>query len=135
MGRGVIRPNIEVVLDTSVVLAVLKKEEASEVARSRLSNAAISVVNLAEVATKLTEWNVPPSRISDALVELDLAMLPFDEQLAVETGLLHQITRGRNISLGDRACLVTARRLGVPAVTADRAWADLDLGIVIELIR
>ena len=127
--------DIDAILDTSVVLAVLKREEASEGARSWIANAAISVVNLAEVVTKLTEWNVPVPRISNALAELEIARIPFDEQLAIDAGLLHQFTKGRNISLGDRACLVTAKRLGVPAVTADHAWADLDLGITIELIR
>jgi ribonuclease VapC len=28
-------------------------------------------------------------------------------------------------SLGDRACLATALRLGLPAVTADKVWANI----------
>jgi ribonuclease VapC len=39
------------------------------------------------------------------------------------------------LSLGDRACLALALTRGEPAVTADRQWAQLDLGIRIELIR
>jgi PIN domain nuclease of toxin-antitoxin system len=39
------------------------------------------------------------------------------------------------LSLGDRACLALARMRRLPAVTADRAWARLDLGIAIELVR
>jgi PIN domain nuclease of toxin-antitoxin system len=31
--------------------------------------------------------------------------------------------------------LALATRLGVPAVTADRAWANLDLGVEIVCIR
>jgi ribonuclease VapC len=36
---------------------------------------------------------------------------------------------GRNptaVSLGDRACLALALRLGLPALTADRRWLDLE---------
>ncbi|MFV2000241.1 MAG: hypothetical protein ACC654_07750 [Acidimicrobiia bacterium] len=39
------------------------------------------------------------------------------------------------LSLGDRACLATAAELGVPAVTADRMWSDLDLGVDVISIR
>ena len=44
-------------------------------------------------------------------------------------GLLAPLTKPFGLSLADRACLVLARRLGLPVVTADRAWAKLDLGI------
>jgi PIN domain nuclease of toxin-antitoxin system len=37
--------------------------------------------------------------------------------------------------LGDRACLALAIRKGATALTADRKWADLDVGCKIELIR
>jgi PIN domain nuclease of toxin-antitoxin system len=39
------------------------------------------------------------------------------------------------LSLGDRACLALARLRNLPAVTADRAWAKLDLAIPIEVVR
>jgi ribonuclease VapC len=39
------------------------------------------------------------------------------------------------LSLADRACLALALRLGVAAHTADRAWADIDVGATIVLIR
>jgi PIN domain nuclease of toxin-antitoxin system len=39
------------------------------------------------------------------------------------------------LSLCDRACLALAQSLAVPALTADRSWARLDLGIAIEVIR
>ncbi|MBI3977092.1 MAG: hypothetical protein HY331_02795 [Chloroflexi bacterium] len=45
----------------------------------------------------------------------------FDADLAYQAGLLHPATRQAGLSLGDRACLALARRLGLPALTADRA--------------
>jgi ribonuclease VapC len=44
-------------------------------------------------------------------------------------------TMPSGLSLGDRACLALARLRDLPAVTADRAWAKLDLGIPIEVVR
>jgi PIN domain nuclease of toxin-antitoxin system len=37
--------------------------------------------------------------------------------------------RRRVLSLADRCCLATAIRLDLPAVTDDRAWMALDLGV------
>ena len=48
---------------------------------------------------------------------------------------LWQPTRGAGLSLGDRACLALARRLDVTAVTADRAWLGLDVGVDVNAIR
>ena len=44
-------------------------------------------------------------------------------------------TRATGLSLGDRACLALAQRLRVPAVTADREWANVNVGITIQLVR
>jgi PIN domain nuclease of toxin-antitoxin system len=131
----VIGTGFDAVLDTSAVLAVMKEEAGAEQVRARMENAAISVVNLAEIATKLTEWEVPPPLVIRSIEQLQLRVLAFDRDLAMEAGLLHRFTKGRDISLGDRACLVTARRFGVPAVTGDRGWQDLDVGVEVELIR
>ena len=37
--------------------------------------------------------------------------------------------------LGDRAGLALAERLAAPVLTADRAWARLDLAIEVRLLR
>ena len=41
----------------------------------------------------------------------------------------------RVLSLADRCCLATAVRLDLPAVTDDRAWMTLDLGVKILPFR
>jgi PIN domain nuclease of toxin-antitoxin system len=44
-------------------------------------------------------------------------------------------TRGLGLSLADRACLALAIERGAAVLTADRTWAELDLGIEIRLVR
>ena len=47
------------------------------------------------------------------------------------------MTKPKGLSDGDRACLAPARHLGVPAVTADRPWAEIagGVGVHMDLIR
>jgi PIN domain nuclease of toxin-antitoxin system len=54
---------------------------------------------------------------------LDIEVRDFDTEAAYAAGELRRITQGGALSLGDRACLALAMRLGATAVTADRAWA------------
>jgi PIN domain nuclease of toxin-antitoxin system len=81
------------------------------------------------------DLGVSPAQTLEDLGQLDLDITPLDHLLAARVGTLRQGTRESGLSLGDRACLALAEQLGVPAVTADRAWASLDLGVEVVLIR
>ena len=100
-----------------------------------LGEAMISAVNLCEVITKLALRNNLSHRILSELTKFELEVADFDSALAEAAGLLAVQTRGRGLSLGDRACLALARREGSPALTADNAWRNVDLGIDIQFIR
>lgn len=129
--------NDDVVLDSSVVLCLLKSETGAPRVAAALPHAAISAVNMAEVVAKLAEAGGSAAQISAVMKELDLKVLPFDEDQASVCGLLRAVTKAQGLSLGDRACLALARRLSAIALTADRAWGALpaELGFRIELIR
>ncbi len=124
------------VLDASALLALLGNEPGSMQVATAISNgAAISAVNLAEVVAKLQERGASEAVIRATLMPLTLTVVAFDADLAYATGLLRTATRPAGLSLGDRACLALAQRLGVSALTTDRAWATLGLPIAVTVIR
>ena len=124
------------VLDASALLALLNQEEGSDlVAELVAAGAAIGAVNLSEVAAKLSLAGMPEAQIRETLDPLGLEVVPFDGEQAYQAALLVGPTRAVGLSLGDRACLALAAQVGLPAVTADRAWRQLELDIHIRVIR
>ncbi len=125
-----------VVLDASAMLAVFHGEPGAAHVVAYGHDTCASAVNVAEVATRLAERGTPEPKARLAVAELlGAEIVPFDGDSAFAAAALREPTRASGLSLGDRACLALARRLGLPAVTADRAWADLDIGVDIRLIR
>jgi len=123
------------VLDASAVLAYVSGEPGAEIVASLIDDALVSAVNLAEAVTNLRERT---GSLDIARAALDIAALDvvdFDRSLAEEAGGFVADTRPKGLSLGDRACLALAAREGLPAFTADRAWAGLGVGVDIRLIR
>ena len=122
-------------LDASALLALVMGEDGAEAIHTVLPYARISAVNLSEVVAKLQERGVPDDVIAASLAELDLAVVPFDRDQAVRAGLVRMGTKGRGLSLGDRACLAAAAAENATAITTDRAWSDLAIGVAIEVAR
>ena len=125
----------EVVLDASAVIALLRSEKGADVVSSALPGAAISAVNLSEIATWLSDAGTEAKKIRLTLDGLHLQCDAFDEESAFSAADMRKATRGKGLSLGDRACLALAKRLALPALTADRSWAELDIGVDVRLIR
>lgn len=123
------------VFDSSAVLAIAFEEEGSEAAARRLGDGILSAVNASEVVARIVDLGASGEEARASLLGFGLEIRPFDAALAVAAGLLRTATRGRGLSLGDRACMALAIREQARVVTADRAWAALDLGVEVELIR
>jgi len=123
------------VLDSSAVLAYLNREPGREAVASMLDGALLSTVNAAEIGTKLADDGFTRSEVEHLVGVLEVSLVEFDGPLAYRTAELRTATRHAGLSLGDRACLATAERLGATAVTMDRSWQDLKIGVEIQVIR
>jgi PIN domain nuclease of toxin-antitoxin system len=126
------------VIDASALLAVLQSERGAELVQSLIAQpnrTYVSTVNLAEVVAKLQENGATDRQAADSLWGFNLDVVPFDEPLAVATGLLRRDTRSAGLSLGDRACVALAMHLGVPAITVDQRWAGLGLPVEVVVAR
>ena len=123
------------VLDASAVLALLQDEPGAAVVEDVLGDAAMSSVNWAEVAGSLAARGLPATELRESVEALGISVLAFDVLDADATGELLPSTRDAGLSLADRACLALASRLDAPALTADRAWLDLELCVDVHCIR
>ena len=123
------------ILDTSVIMAIVLGEAGQENAARLAPGSLLSSVNLAEIITKCVEKAVPFEVAQRYIGESGIDIVGFDADQAVLAGELFKRARKGVLSLGDRACIATAVRLGATVVTADRVWAELDLPCEIELIR
>jgi ribonuclease VapC len=123
------------VLDASALLALLNMEPGADIVDGLVPDAAISSVNWCEAYGKLRARGVDALPLTESMAETGIAVLGFDELDARRAGELLTPTRSAGLSLADRACLALAARLVVPAVTADRAWRDLDVGVEVVCIR
>jgi PIN domain nuclease of toxin-antitoxin system len=125
----------DIVLDSSAVLAHLRGEPGADLVQPKLQTGLVCAVNLAEIAGRLSDWGQSSDEVSTVIGLLALTVRPFDESLAFRAGALRSRTRSLGLSLGDRACLAMAEQEGLPVMTADRAWATLDLAVTVQLIR
>jgi len=123
------------VLDASAILAFLRGEPGADVLSGYRGDAMVSAVNIAEAGARLADFGASPAEVRWSVSLMSLEIVPFDEEQAHATADIRGATRHLGLSLGDRACLQLAARRGLPAVTADRLWAEVDAGVEIRLIR
>jgi PIN domain nuclease of toxin-antitoxin system len=100
-----------------------------------IRGALLSSVNLAEVQTKLLLDGAAEELVRKRIASLTCEICLFDaEQAQIASEMIWQ-TRPHGLSLGDRACLALGIQRGATVYTADRAWANLSLGVKVEVIR
>ena len=118
------------VLDSSAVIAAVRGEPGGDIVRN-IGQVWVSAVNFAELVHVMARLGYDPSVLEGAPLDIQ----PLDQAAALDTGLMLNRNRAHGLSLGDCACLALAKRMGLPAVTADGVWSELDLGVEVVLIR
>ena len=127
------------ILDASAVIAFLQREPGHEAVEEALQSdrCVVSTANQSEIISKALDRGVTPDAIVSILAELPYVVLDLKVEDGVQAGLMRLPTRAAGLSLGDRLCLATARRLQARVITADRAWLSVAqaLGLDIRCIR
>jgi ribonuclease VapC len=122
-------------LDASALAALLFDEPGAEMVADVIAEgAAISTVNLSEVAKILINRDLDPARLLSTVCD-QVTVEPFSLADALCAASLYPPTAQAGLSLGDRACLALAKRLDAVAVTAEHAWAQISVGVEVQLIR
>ena len=116
---------IDDILDASAVLTVLQNEKGQENVVPILETSAISRVNVTEILTKLIEKGMSSDEAQEVFDNLDLQVIEFDKNQSLKAAELRPLTKHLGLSLGDRCCLALAIIENLPAVTADKNWAQL----------
>nr|WP_294519271.1 PIN domain-containing protein [uncultured Rhodopila sp.] len=125
------------ILDASALLAFLLAEPGKDrVAEALMEGAVMTTVNFAEVVTKYVLRGAK-DRAATLLERIPLTLVPIDEDLALRSALMADLTRPAGLSMGDRICLALGQRTGQTVLTADRSWLDVApaVGVVVEAVR
>ena len=123
------------VLDASAILALLQREPGSDRVAEIMSGAFVGAVNYSEFLAKLSDKGVRKDDRQTIADALTCEVVDFTASQAETAAALRVHSRPAGLSFADRACLALALSKGATAVTADRAWSKVDLGVDIEVIR
>lgn len=124
------------VLDTSAVVAFLRDEPGALVVANYLGNAEISSVNLQEVVRAMLARGFKEDVLREIISSLQLSVSVHEADDAWAAAMLWKATKSKGSGLGDRTCMALAIKEGVPAVTTDKAWAELSIpGLTVVLAR
>ena len=124
------------VVDASALLALMNQEPgADEVGRLiRKGGLVMCAINFCEVIGKIVDEGKSVDAFLATFEDLRIELMEFDRDLAIAAGKLKKTSAKLGLSVGDRACLALAGKLGVPAVTSDLAWKKMR-GIQVHAIR
>ena len=123
------------VLDSSAIIALVRRERGWEKVQAALEHSVVSAVNLAESMTKLIRQGGEPRMVERLLKALDLEVLPWDEELSWASRDFCPLAWTHGISFADRSCLTLARHLDLAAMTADTEWKKAGHGVRVVLFR
>lgn len=117
------------------MLAAVLSESGGEETLQQLAGAAISTANWAEVVERVISTGLPAEHLRGDFEGMGVRLVPLGVEQAERAARMRQPTRRAGLSLADRICLALGAAEGLPVLTADRAWTDLDVGVEVRLVR
>jgi ribonuclease VapC len=136
------KPNVvNVVLDSSAVLALILKERGGQRLDALLAaidrgddvQVAISAVNWSEILGRLHRDHRTIAPFDLAALLSGVELVPFGRREAEVAADYVRIAP--SLSLGDRACLALASARKATAWTTDKIWARMNIGVDLEVLR
>lgn len=128
--------NSSIVLDASAVLAFLHREPGHQVVSRHLAaGSALSTVNLAEVAYKLSTIGLGQEQLQSFIALMDIETFELTADQAYLIARMKPAAKKLGLSLADLACMALGKHLGLPVLTADRIWKQTEFDIEVILIR
>jgi PIN domain nuclease of toxin-antitoxin system len=124
-----------VILDASAVLAHLFSEQGGEAVLAELGRSVISAVNWAEVGERSMVLGAWTDSLRSEFESTGAQVVPVEAAHAEHAARLREATRFKGLSLADRICFALAASRNAAVMTADRAWAEVDVGVEVLLIR
>ena len=124
------------VLDASAVMALLLDEPGADLVAGFAGDALISTINLQEVIKTLLQRGNSETVVRAMLDSLGVEPRPHSVDEAWSAARLADQTKTKGCGIGDRSCMALAIAEGLPAITADKIWAELTIpGLTVVLAR
>ena len=126
-----------IVIDASVVIAVLRKEPGADKAIEMMLKGVIAAINLGEVAQVQFREGRSRDDVERTMNELGIPTIDVDADLAYSAAEMRMTALSKGMSQADCICLALAKREGVAALTGDRKWLEVAdaLGVEVKLFR
>jgi ribonuclease VapC len=115
------------VFDASAVVALLRNEPGAELIAPMCNNGMLPTVNLQEAIKILRAGGFSQTAVAHMIDTLGLEIVPHSAEDAYQAAELVSLTRQHGSGLGDRTCMALAISRNLPALTTDRAWAQLTI--------
>jgi len=125
-----------VVFDASAILALLRGEPGSDTVAQYIGDGLISAVNFQEIIKELLRRGISIEASIEMTGALHLDVRPHRADDALAAAALYPATRHHGSGVGDRSCMALAIAERLPALTADQAWAKIEVAdLEVRLIR
>lgn len=126
-----------IVIDSSVVLAVLRDEPGADNAIEMMHKGMMTSVNFGEVAQVQLREGHSRAEIERTMDAFAIPTINVDADLAYSAAEMRMTALAKGMSQADCICLALAKREGVAALTGDRKWLEVAdaLGVEVKLFR